>query len=173
MRTSAISFGNNEKRQLSQDEIAQRKKKAEGAVVGTGAAAAASKKAGFNIFKSSKKIGMLTNEATDTMVWANKPIRQTRSLFGRFGTNAKGFTSKILNWTENLKKSRFIKPLLESRLFLGAATFLGTGLAVLTLITGCVNICRATSVGMQNRVINSEYLNSLEVKEDKETKSRD
>ena len=83
MHISSISFTANERN--SQAEIENKKKKVGEAAVGTSAVAAAGNRAGFKMFKSTKKMGYLSQEVVDNIKFANKPIKETKSLFGKFG----------------------------------------------------------------------------------------
>lgn len=145
-------------------EIENKKKKVAEAAVGTSAVAAAGNRAGFKMFKSAKKVGYLQQEVVDSIRIANKPIKETKSLFGKFGKMAKGFANGITNWVH---KAPVIGKVVKSKLFLGTASFLGFGLAVLTLLTGLTNIAKATTTAYSDHIQNSKFLNSLG-KEDEE-----
>ena len=55
----------------------ENRKKVGEAAVGTSAAAAAGRKAGFSMFKSSQKAYNLSGEVIDNIKLANKPIKET------------------------------------------------------------------------------------------------
>lgn len=164
MRVSAVSFGNN------YTDADNRKKRAEEVVVGTGAAAAAGKKAGFSMFNSAKKVGMLQSETAEAARLVRQPIVKTRTLFGNFKSNSKSFSSKILGAFEGFKKLKYIKPIIESSLFRYSAAFFGTGLAVLTLIAGFTNIAKTSAIAMNEHITKSDFLNSLVDEENSKSK---
>ena len=157
MHNSSISFTANERN--SQAEIENKKKKVGEAAVGTSAVAAAGNRAGFKMFKSTKKMGYLSQEVVDNIKFANKPIKETKSLFGKFGKMAKGFADGITNWVQ---KAPVIGKVVKSKLFLGTASFLGFGLAVLTLLTGLTNIVKASTIAYSDHIEKSKFLNSLD-----------
>lgn len=160
MRISEVSY-RYEVPFTSSETSDKRKKNAEGAVIGTGAAAGAAKKAGFNMFKSTNKLGAITRETRDVIKIAQEPVQNTKNLFGNFGRTAKIYTQKLVQWSENFKKTPFMKSLLENRLAMGITSCFGFGLAALTLITGMANIAKATSFAVEKHVSKSEFLNSL------------
>ncbi|PWL77028.1 hypothetical protein DBY21_05810 [Candidatus Gastranaerophilales bacterium] len=157
MHISSISFTANERNR--QAEIENKKKKVGEAAVGTSAVAAAGNKAGFKMFKSTKKMGYLSQEVVDNIKLANKPIKETKSLLGKFGKMAKGFADGITNWVQ---KAPVIGKVVKSKLFLGTASFLGFGLAVLTLLTGLTNIVKASTTAYSDHIEKSKFLNSLD-----------
>lgn len=163
MHISSISFTANERNR--QAEIENKKKKVGEAAVGTSAVAAAGNKAGFKMFKSTKKMGYLSQEVVDNIKFANKPIKETKTLFGKFGKMAKGFADGITNWVQ---KAPVIGKVVKSKLFLGTASFLGFGLAVLTLLTGLTNIVKASTTAYSEHIEKSKFLNSLDESENDE-----
>lgn len=163
MHISSISFTANERN--SQAEIENKKKKVGEAAVGTSAVAAAGNKAGFKMFKSTKKMGYLSQEVVDNIKFANKPIKETKTLFGKFGKMAKGFADGITNWVQ---KAPVIGKVVKSKFFLGTASFLGFGLAVLTLLTGLTNIVKASTTAYSEHIEKSKFLNSLDESENDE-----
>lgn len=163
MRISSISFTANERNR--QAEIENKKKKVGEAAFGTSALAAAGNKAGFKMFKSTKKMGYLSQDVVNNIKLANKPIKETKSLFGKFGKMAKGFADGITNWVQ---KAPVIGKVVKSKLFLGTASFLGFGLAVLTLLTGLTNIVKASTTAYSDHIEKSKFLNSLDESENDE-----
>lgn len=156
MQVSSIAFGAGQK---SRADIEKKKKKVGEAAVGTGAVAAASNKAGFKMFGSTKKLGYLSQEVTDNIRLASRPVKETKSLFGRFGKMAKGFSEGITNW---VNKMPVLKKVIKSKFFMGTASFLGFGLAVLTLLTGLTNIVKTSTVAYSDHLEKSKFLNSLD-----------
>lgn len=106
-----------------------------------------------------QKMGYLSQEVVDNIKFANKPIKETKSLFGKFGKMAKGFADGITNWVQ---KAPVIGKVVKSKLFLGTASFLGFGLAVLTLLTGLTNIVKASTIAYSDHIEKSKFLNSLD-----------
>lgn len=158
MRISSIAFGN--RVQYSEAEIEKKKKQVGEAAVGTSAAAAAGHRAGcFKMFSSAKKAGNLSQEVVDNIKLANKPIRETKSLFGKFGKMAQSFTGAITNW---VNKTPVVNKVVKSKVFMGTASALGFGLAALTLVTGLTNIAHASTTAYSNHIEKSRFLNSLD-----------
>ncbi len=161
MKISPISFC--AKDNYSDADIERRKKRVGEAAVGTSAVAAAGNKAGFRMFGASKKMGYLSQEVVDNIKLANKPVKQTKSLFGKFGKMAKAFSGWI---TDSVAKTPVLNKLVKSKLFMGVASSLGFGLAVLTLATGLTNIVQASTSAYSNHIEKSKFLNSLCENED-------
>ncbi len=162
MRVSQVSFTANEGN--SPADVEKRRKKVGEAAVGTSAVAAAGNKAGFKMFNSAKKAGYLSQEVADSVKLANKPIKQTTSLFGKFGKMAKGFADGITNWVQ---KAPVLGKVVKTKFFMGTASALGFGLAVLTLLTGLTNIAKASTNAYSNHIEKSKFFKSLG-KEDEE-----
>ncbi|MBR5556006.1 hypothetical protein IKU74_08340 [bacterium] len=158
MRISSVTFGN--RSQYTEAEIEKKKKQVGEAAVGTSAVAAAGHRAGcFKMFNSTKKAGYLSKEVVDNIKLANKPIQETKSLFGKFGKMAKSFTGAITNWVD---KTPVVNKIVKSKIFTGTASCLGFGLAALTLVTGLTNIAHASTTAYSNHIEKSKFLNSLE-----------
>ncbi len=161
MQVASVSFtaydGN--KRQ----DIEDRKKKVGEVAVGGGAVAAASNKAGFRMFNSTKKLGYLSQEVVDNIKFAQKPIKQSKSLFSNFGKMAKEFADGITSWVQ---KAPLLGKIVKSKAFIGVASFLGFGLALMTLATGLTNIAKTTTVAYNNHIEKSQFLNSLTEEEE-------
>lgn len=139
------------------------KKKVGEAAVGTSAAAAAGRKAGFSMFKSSQKAYNLSGEVIDNIKLANKPIKETKVLFGSFGKMAKKYAAAFSEWVQ---KAPVIGKIVKTSLFAGTAKCLGFGLAVLTLVTGLTNIATTTTAAYNNHIKSSNFLNSLDKEEE-------
>lgn len=163
MRVSPVSFC--AKENVSDADKEKKKKRVGEAAVGTSAVAAAGNKAGLKMFNSTKKAGYLSQEVIDNIKLANKPVKQTKSLFGKFGKMAKTFTGWI---TDTVAKTPVLNKIVKSRLFVGAASTVGFGLAVLTLATGLTNIAHASTIAYSEHVEKSKFFNSLD--ENNETK---
>ena len=117
------------------------KKKVGEAAVGTSAAAAAGRKAGFSMFKSSSKVGALSGEVVDK------------------------YAEAFSGWVQ---KAPVIGKIVKTSLFAGTAKCLGFGLAVLTLVTGLTNIATNTTAAYDKHIKNSKFLNSLDKDENSE-----
>lgn len=141
------------------------KKKVGEAAVGTSAAAAAGRKAGFSMFKSSSKVGALSGEVVDNIRLANKPVQETKFLFGRFGKMMTKYAEAFSGWVQ---KAPVIGKIVKTSLFAGTAKCLGFGLAVLTLVTGLTNIATNTTAAYDKHIKNSKFLNSLDKDENSE-----
>jgi len=157
MRVSSISFC--AKEGYSDADIEKKKKRVGEAALGTSAVAAAGNKAGFRMFNATKKAGYLSQEIVDNIKLANKPIQETKSLFGKFGKMARSFSEGITKW---VSKTPVLNKIVKSRIFMGTASTLGFGLAVLTLLTGLTNIAQASTTAYSNHIEKSKFLNSLD-----------
>ncbi len=156
MKVASVSFtGNSE---YTRQDIEEKKKKVGEAAVGGGALAAASNKAGFRNFNSAKKLGFLSQEVTDNIKFAQRPIKESKSLFSRFGRMAREFTEGITSWAQ---KAPVLGKVVKSKIFLKVASGLGFGLALMTLATGLTNIVKTTSIAYNDHLQKSQFLNSL------------
>lgn len=161
MKVASVSFTSyNENRK---QDIEEKKKKVGEVALGGGAVAAASNKAGLKMFNSTKKLGYLSQEVVDNIKFAQTPIKQSKSLFGNFGKMAREFTESITGWVQ---KTPVLSKIVKSRPFIGVASFLGFGLALMTLLTGLTNIAKTTSIAYGEHIQKSQFLNSLANDED-------
>ena len=147
----------------------ENRKKVSEAAVGTSAAAAVGNKAGFKMFKSAKKVSYMQSEVVDSIRFAQKPIKETKSLFGKFGKIAKGFADGITDW---VRKAPVLGKIVKNKIFLGSVSFIGFGLAVLTMITGLTNIVKASTITYDNHLKNSKFFNSFDDDEDNRDKAK-
>jgi len=98
-----------------------------------GAGAAATQRAGFRMFKSSKNLNTFVNNVAEGANAINKPIQQSNSLWNAFKLNYKNFKADIATWAKNSKMvPKFIKPLFTGSL----GKFIGGTAAVFVFITG-------------------------------------
>lgn len=155
MQVTSVSFTGNVN---TKRDIEEKRKKVGEAAVGGGAVAAASSKAGFRMFNSTKKLGYMSQEVMDNIKLARKPVVETKSLFSRFGKMAKEFTEAVTGWAQ---KTPILNKVVKSKAFIGAASCFGFGLAVLTLITGLTNIATTTTAAYNEHISKSKFLNSL------------
>lgn len=134
-------------------ERTKEQKDAEKKVVAGGGAVAATTtaarvkatKSGVDMFAATGRASNSLNTVTNTARAANKVSKQTKSLWTKVGENAKWAKNAILNWGKNFKNIKFIKPLVESRVFRGCAGFLGYGFGAVTLISGLSDIGKVAS----------------------------
>ncbi len=137
----------------------ENRKKVGEAAVGTSAAAAAGRKAGFSMFKSSQKAYNLSGEVIDNIKLANKPIKETKVLFGSFGRMAKKYAAALSDWVQ---KAPVIGKLVKTPFFKGTAKCFGSGLALLTLASGLTNIASTATTAYDKHIKTSKFLNSLD-----------
>lgn len=138
------------------------KKRVGEAAVGTSAAAAAGRKAGFSMFKTSSKVGNLSGEVVDSIRIANKPVKETKVLFGSFGKVMRKYSEAFSDWVQ---KAPVLGKLVKTSVFRGTAKCFGFGLAVLTLVTGLTNIATTTTNAYENHVKKSKFIQSLNEEE--------
>ncbi len=138
------------------------KKRVGEAAVGTSAAAAAGRKAGFSMFKTTSKIGNLSDEVVDSIRLANKPVKETKVLFGSFGRVMRKYAQAFSGWVQ---KAPVIGKVVKTSLFQGTAKCFGFGLAVLTLVTGLTNLATTTTNAYENHIKNSKFIQSLNEEE--------
>lgn len=158
----AASLYNVRNGNINSDET---KKKVGEAAVGTSAAAAAGRKAGFSMFKSSQKAYNLSGEVVGNIRLANKPVQETKVLFGSFGQMVTKYAEAFSGWVQ---KAPVLGKIVKTSLFAGTAKCLGFGLAALTLVTGLTNIATTTTAAYNNHIKNSMFLNSLDKDENSE-----
>ena len=152
LNTAKISFGTSD----------EKKREAEKKVVtGGGAVAAATTatrakaaRSGFDMFASSKEVARGMKTVTGTAKAVNNTVKQTTSLWGKVCENAKWAKIAILKWGAKFQNSRYIRPLIENRLFRGCAGALGYGFGLVTLISGCSDIIKVTSDAADGNLFN-------------------
>lgn len=156
MPINAISFTSN--------ETGNRKNDSEKKVVTGGGAIAATAsagrvkaaKSGFDMFASSKQVSQGMRNITNTTKEFQNVANQTKSLWTRVCENAKWAKDAILNFGSKFTNSKFLKPLIESKLFRGCAGFLGYGFGVVTLISGLSDIVNVTTDTAQSHILNNK-----------------
>lgn len=112
-----------------------------GAVAATTAAAnSKAVKSGVDIFSSSKKAAAGMKNITNTAKAAKNVTKQTSSLWTKVCENAKWAKDSIIKWGAKFQNSRFIRPLVQNRVFKYCAGALGYGFGVITLISGLSDI---------------------------------
>ena len=128
----------------------QERKDAEKKVVtGAGATAGAVQvsrtKSAFSFFNSSKKLQNGVSFAQNTMKEANLVAKKTTGLWATVKANCAWAKNSVLKWGEQFKALKYIRPLIESPVFKGAAGIAGFGFGLVTLITGASEIAKTAT----------------------------
>ncbi len=128
-----------------------------GAVAATTAAARAkAAKSGFDMFDSASKVSRGMQGVTNSAKVANNVAKQTKGLWSKVAENAKWAKNAVLNWGSGLKNAKFIKPLVNSKLFQYGAGFLGYGFGFVTLISGLSDISKVTTEAVEKNVLKKD-----------------
>ena len=106
-------------------------------------------RSGFDMFASSAKVSQGMKTVTGTARTVKNTVSRTTSLWSKVCGNAKWAKKSVLEWGNKFKGSKFIKPLVENRLFRGCAGFLGYGFGLVTLISGCSDIVKVATDTIQ------------------------
>lgn len=118
-------------------------------VAGGGAIAAAAStkatKSGFDMFNSARNVSNGMQTVTNTTRTVGEVAKKSKGLMAKVASSAKWAKNAILNWGKNFEKIKWLKPLMESKLFKFGAGFMGYGFGVITLIAGLADIGRATT----------------------------
>lgn len=114
-----------------------------GAIAATASAKAT--KSGFDMFTSAGKVSKGMQTVTDTTRVAGNVAKQSKGLMARVAKSAKWAKNAILNWGKNFENIKWLKPLMNSKLFKFGAGFMGYGFGLVTLISGLSDIGRATT----------------------------
>lgn len=126
--------------QFTGKERTQKQKDAEKKVItGGGALAAANVKAtkgGVDLFATTKGLSAV-NKGVAT---ANTVTKKATTLWGTVCSKAKWAKDAIINWSSKFKNMKYIKPLVENRVFRACAGVLGFVFGLITLITGLSDI---------------------------------
>lgn len=126
------------------------------AVTGTSAATATASRTGaWKTFKQfgfdTEKMRGISAETRDTIQFAKKTGQEAKGLWAGLSKNAKKFTDAIVEWGQNLKANKFIKPLFESPVFKKAAGAIGGATAFFVFVTGVCNMSKKVANGVQSR----------------------
>jgi hypothetical protein len=117
-----------------------------GAVAATTAAARAkATKSGFDMFASASRVSQGMQTVTSGARTANNVVKKSSSLWARVSENARWAKDAILNWGSNFKNMKYIKPLVESRVFKFGAGALGYGFGAVTLLSGLSDISKVVT----------------------------
>lgn len=114
-----------------------------GAIAATASAKAT--KSGFDMFTSAGKVSKGMQTVTDTTRVAGNVAKQSKGLMAYVAKSANWAKNAILNWGKNFQKIKWLKPLMESKLFKFGAGFMGYGFGAVTLIAGLADIGKATT----------------------------
>ena len=145
---NTVTFTGEEKRHDAEKKVVT----GGGAIAATAAATRTkAARSGFDMFSSAKKVSQGMQTVTDTAKSLKNTVRQTTTLWGKVCKNAEWAKISIIESGNRFKSSRFIKPLVESKVFRGFAGALGYGFGLVTLISGCSDIVKvATDVAQGN-----------------------
>lgn len=114
-------------------------------VATTSAARLKATKSGFDMFSSAEKVSKGMSTVTNTAKAAKTVAKETTGLWAKVCKNAKWAKDAILNWGENVQKMKFVKPLVQNKIFRGCAGALGYGFGAVTLIAGLSDITKVAS----------------------------
>ena len=89
---------------------------------------------------------------TQTTKTASVVANQSKSLWVKVVENAKWAKNSILNWGSKFKNLKYIKPLVESRLFRAGAGALGYGFGFVTLASGISDIAKVTTETVEHNL---------------------
>ncbi len=125
-----------------------------GAVAATTTAAKARAAKSFDVFNSAKEVSKGMKPLTETTKTAKNIAKQSKSLWAKVTENAKWATKSIINWSEKFKNMKYIKPLVESKVFRAGAGALGYGFGFVTLASGISDIAKVTSDTIDSQLNN-------------------
>ncbi len=119
-----------------------------GAVAAVASAAPATNlkamKHGFGMFSSAKKVSKGMTTVTKT---AKTITKKSNTLWAKVGENARWVKNAIEKWSkgEKIQGKKFLKPLVNNKIFKGCVGFLGYGFGVVTLISGLSDITKVAT----------------------------
>lgn len=153
-----ISFTSSQTNRSERDNETERKVVTGGGAVAatTAAAKAKASKSGFDMFSSASQVSRGMNGVTSSAKVANNVAKQTKGLWGKVVENAKWAKNAVINWGNGLKNAKFIKPLVNSKLFQYGAGFLGYGFGFVTLISGLSDISKVTTEAVEKNIIKKD-----------------
>ena len=140
MKISAVTFTANEDKRKD----AEKKAVTGGGAIAATTAATRGKAArsDFDMFASSKKLANGMQTVTQTAKNAKTVAKKSMTLWGKVCENAKWAKKAVMNWGTKFKSLKYIRPLVESKIFRGCAGVLGYGFGIVTLISGISNIAK-------------------------------
>lgn len=129
-----------------------------GAVVATASTLNRAKTArkGFDMFASASRLSNGMTTITETSGAINTAAKKTYTLWGKVCENAKWLKTKIIKWADKFKNMKYIKPLLESKVFRFTAGAIGYIFGAMTLISGLTEISKAATNTLQKTSILDE-----------------
>lgn len=138
----------------SDNKDAEKKVVTGGGAVAATTAAARSKamKSGVDLFSTSEKAAKGIKGVTETTKTVTSVAKQSKGLWSKIVGNAKWAKTKILNWGAKFKNTRFIKPIVNSKIFKAGAGALGYGFGFVTLISGLSDIGKVTTEMIESKV---------------------
>ena len=144
---NVISFCGQEAASRSDNKDGAKKVVTGGGAVAAVAAASNTRatRSGFDMFKSAGRVSKGMHTFTESAKVANQTAKEAASLWSRAKNSAVWARNSILRWGNSIQNTRFIKPLVNSPAFRGAAGFLGYGFGLVTLISGCSDIAKVAS----------------------------
>lgn len=92
----------------------------------------------------------------ETTRTAANVAKQTKGLWAKVAENARWAKDAILNWGSKFKNMKFIRPIVKSPLFKGAAGALGYGFGIVTLISGLSDITKVTTEAVEGKLLHNE-----------------
>lgn len=125
-----------------------------GAIAATTSAAKARAAKSFDVFNSASKVSKGMHGFTETTKAARNVAKQSKGLWAKVAENAKWAKNSILNWGAKFKNLKYIKPLVESRIFKAGAGALGYCFGFVTLASGISDIAKVTTETVENKLNN-------------------
>ncbi len=125
-----------------------------GAIAATTSAAKARAAKSFDVFNSASKVSKGMQGFTETTKTVKNVAKQSKGLWAKVTENAKWAKNSILNWGGKFKNMKYIKPLVENRLFKAGAGALGYGFGFVTLASGIADIAKVTTEMVENKLNN-------------------
>lgn len=124
-----------------------------GAVAATTAAARSkAMKSGVDLFSTSEKAAKGIKGVTEATKTATSVAKQSKGLWTKIVDNARWAKTKVLKWGAKFKNTRFIKPIVNSKLFKAGAGALGYGFGFVTLVSGLSDIGKVTTEMIESKV---------------------
>lgn len=153
-----ITYTSNPNTKNEEKRDAEKKVVTGGGAVAATTAAARSKaaKSGFDMFNSAKKVSQGMKGVTEATKTATNVAKQTKGLWAKVAENARWAKNSILTWGSKFKNTRFIKPLIKSPIFRGAAGALGYGFGFVTLISGLSDITKVTTEAVEGKLLHND-----------------
>ncbi len=146
-KISSVNFTSQQNRSDNDDKKQSAKKVVEGGGA-VAAATAITKRPAMDMFAAAGKASGTIKKGADTINLANNAIKQTSSLWSKCAKACSSAKNFIIRWGETVKASKYIAPLLKSRMFKCCAGFMGYGFGAITLINGLADIVQNISTSL-------------------------